>query len=164
MVFTNETYSVDNAVNSMTSTFTSVLNNRAKLRQKRVKRCIQPAWFNVHIRNAILSRNRAKRNGNVLMYKKVRNNLVNMVRKAKSLHYHNAVRNSKGNSKVLWKHMRELTGKTCKNSVKALKLNNDICSDPKQIADEFNLYFTSIAEEILNAQPNKCSSDDYEHN
>ena len=45
-----------------------------------------------------------------------------------------------------------------------MKLNNDICSDPKQIADEFNLYFTSIAEEILKAQPNKCSSYDYEHN
>ena len=97
----------------MTSIFTSVLNNPAKLRQKRVKRLIQPAWFNIHITNAILSRNRAKRNGNVFLYKKVRNNVVNMVRKAKSQHYHNAIRNSKGNSKVLWKHMRELTGKTC---------------------------------------------------
>ena len=37
MVFTDETYSVENAVNAMTSTFTSVLNNHAKLRQKRVK-------------------------------------------------------------------------------------------------------------------------------
>ena len=46
------------------------------------------------------------------MYKKVRNNVVNMVRKAKSQHYHNAIRNSKGSSKVLWKHMRELTGKS----------------------------------------------------
>ena len=70
---------------------------------------------NINHVQEVKSRNRAKRNGNVLMYKKVRNNLVNMVRKAKSQHYHNAIRNSKGNSKVLWKHMRELTGNTCKN-------------------------------------------------
>ena len=92
--------SIDNAVNSMTSAFTFVLNNHAKLRQKGTKKPIQPAWFNVHIRNAILSQNRAKRNSNVLMYKKVRNNVVNMVRKTKSQHYHNAIRNSRGNRKV----------------------------------------------------------------
>ena len=37
------------------------------------------------------------------MYKKVENNIVNMVRKAKSRHYHNTIRISKGNRKVLWK-------------------------------------------------------------
>ena len=48
-----------------------------------------------------------------------------MVKKATSQHCQNAIRNSNGNSNVLWKQMQELhvTEKNCQKSVKAIGID-----------------------------------------
>ena len=154
---------VNEAVNTLTMSFRSTLDKHAVLKQKRVKiNRIQPAWFNAHIKTVILARNKAKRKGNKEEFKLLRNRVVSMIKTAKSQHYRNAINSNKGNSKSLWKHMRELTGQKSVKTPNAITLNDTLCNDPQVISDEFNKYFTQVAEDILNSHQSLQKVEKYE--
>ena len=154
---------VNEAVNTLTMSFRSTLDKHAVLKQKRVKiNRIQPAWFNAHIKTVILARNKAKRKGNKEEFKLLRNRVVSMIKTAKSQHYRNAINSNKGNSKSLWKHMRELTGQKSVKTPNAITLNDTLCNDPQVISDEFNKYFTQVAEDILNSHRSLQKVEKYE--
>jgi hypothetical protein len=154
MPLIDETVSVDRMVDTITSSFMTALDKHAPIKQKRVKPRVQPVWFNVHIKSAILARNREKKKGNLADYRKLRNKVISMIKKAKTQHYHNALTTSKGNSKMLWRNMRELTGNKSKNTPKVIALDGELCSDTKTIANEFNTFFTHVADNILQSQSN----------
>ena len=46
---------------------------------------------------------------NEILYKNLRNEVVMLVKQAKTFNYQNTLRHSKGNSKKLWKCMRNIT-------------------------------------------------------
>ena len=120
-----ETESLEEVVSCMTNSFMEILDKHAPIKQKRMKHYVQPVWFTNDIKQRILARNREKRKGHFQQFKILRNEVVQMVRRAKSLHYHKIIENSKGNSKELWKHMRELTGKKSNKVPMAIKIDDE---------------------------------------
>ena len=153
---------VNEAVNSLSETFVSVLDDHAVKKQKRIKNRIQPVWFNSKIKEAIVDRDREKRKGNMTAYKGKRNKVLTLVRKAKKEHYHKALVNGKGNSKLLWKNIRELTGSKQTCSPVMIKSNDELLTDPEVISNEFNKYFTQVAESILRSETTLSSPETYE--
>ena len=95
-------------------------------------------------------------------YKVKRNKVLTLVRKAKKEHYHNALVNGKGNSKLLWKNIRELTGKKQTCSPVMIKSNDELLTDSVFISNEFNKYFTQVAESILRSETTLSSPLTYE--
>jgi hypothetical protein len=152
---------VNDLVTDLTNNFTSILDKHAPLKEKRIKHITQPIWFNNKIKECILARDRAKRKGQTAQYKKLRNNVVNMVKKAKMAHYHKVINESKGKSRDLWKHMGELRGKTKDKGPSVISIDNELCSDPHKITNSFNKYFTNIANDILQGQTNLKDPTEY---
>ena len=62
---------------------------------------MKPKWFTDDIKKAIVVRDRFKLCRNVLEYKKARNKVSNLVKRAEQNFYKNGIINSKGNSKKL---------------------------------------------------------------
>lgn len=80
-------------------------------------------------------------------------NLYNkLTRLCKKLYYQDLLEINKSNLKKSWSILNEILNK--KNSKKSnpfsLRLGEKILSNPKEVADHFNKYFTSIASEIAN--------------
>ena len=97
----NQEYCVNDLVNNLTATFTSIINKHAPIKEKRVRRIFQSGWFNKDIKSIILSRDGAKRRGHISEFKGLRNKVVNMVRSAKREYYHKILKDDYGNSKML---------------------------------------------------------------
>ena len=84
-----------------------------------------------------------------------------MVKKHKSDYYLNLINESKGNSKVLWKHINELKGKNTLKSPTCIEINDETCNDTKTIVNEFNKYFTQVADSILSQSTKLLPSENY---
>ena len=145
----HEASSVDLMVEHLTNVFLETIDKHAPLKNKRVKRKTQPIWFNRDIQKTIVERDKAKRNKNFTCFKELRNKVFNMVKQSKSEFYIKAINDSKGNSKMLWQNMKELTGKAKKKSPKVLIIKDQIFTEAEDIANELNSYFTSVAKNIL---------------
>ena len=97
----NHEHCVNDLLNNLTATFTSIINKHAPIKEKRVRRIFQSGWFNKDIKSIILSRDRAKWRGHISEFKGLRNKVVNMVRSAKREYYHKILKDNYGNSKML---------------------------------------------------------------
>ena len=63
----------------------------------------------------------------------------------------NIVKNAK-NPKKTWDILRELTtGKTEKNQIDKIKVNDKIITEPTCMANEFNNFFTRVGRNIANS-------------
>ena len=83
-------------------------------------------------------------------YKGIRNQTVCLIRVSKRLYFRQFFEVNISNPKNLWKGINDLVStKPPKSSANiSLKLDNKIESDPHKLADEFNKYFTNIAQKI----------------
>lgn len=74
-----------------------------------------------------------------------------MNRKAKKDFYYNSITAGKGDSKRLWKYLRDLVPEDQKDiSVSLLDNNNNNTeSDPLKIENIFNNYFTTVADQYV---------------
>ena len=81
-----ETESVDEVVSCMINSIMEILDKHAP-----IKHYVQPVWFTNDIKQRILARDREKHNGYFQQFKILRNEVVKMVRRAKSLHYHKII-------------------------------------------------------------------------
>ena len=83
-------------------------------------------------------------------FKFYRNNIVKLIRKAKINHFKNFFNNNMRDSKNIWKGINQLiTSKASTNSTKiSLKINNTTENNPAILANEFNNFFTSVAENV----------------
>ena len=87
-------------------------------------------------------------------YKQYRNNLTQVIRAAKSNHYHRIFCNFKNDTKKIWKTINELrNSKLSKNNLTSLQYNDNIFDNPKDIAEAFNNYFCNIAPELNSKLP-----------
>ena len=127
---------------------------------KRVKQPNQPPWFTRNILEHIHTRDKYKQNGNNTHYRLWRNKTSSLIKECKSNYYKSIIMDAKGDSKKLWSTIRELTGSKKGNSEpKKLSVENNIISNPVQIAQTFNEHFASVAEQVLKILPN--NSDTY---
>ena len=74
-------------------------------------------------------------------------------------HYQNYFKNHKSNIKKVWKGIREIINVKSKtdNTPTCLRVGDEYKTDPKEISNTFNDYFTSIADEILKKENTKAT-------
>ena len=83
-----------------------------------------------------------------LRYKKFRFELRKVIKIAKKTYYCKKFQSVQGNVKKTWQLINELRGKA-KNNIKAsFVINGQIVQDRREIAKEFNIFFSSIAHNL----------------
>ena len=86
-----------------------------------------------------------------MAHKQFRNRVVNEIRESKKNYHHNYFDENKSNMKMLWKGFKDIIHLKSQNRDTFSHLVDDDglkITDPIIIANEFNGYFTKVAEEI----------------
>ena len=92
-------------------------------------------------------------------YRKDRNSLSNLIKKSKQNFYTKKFENATGNLKQTWALINQLRGK-CKSSIIShLTMNKCTVLDDKVIANKFNSYFCSLADNLNKNTDNSHASD-----
>ena len=96
-------------------------------------------------------------------YKIYRNSITSLLRLSKKLYYQNFFYVNSKNSKKTWEGINEIIHKKKSNSDSniILNVNNKKITDSTSISDEFNLFFTTIAEKIQNEIPKTGNFEKY---
>jgi Reverse transcriptase (RNA-dependent DNA polymerase) len=73
------------------------------------------------------------------------------IRASKKLYFETELEKHKSNLKITWELLRKAIGKNKlkKSSIQTINCNGNLIHDAKEIANSFNLYFTTIADTIL---------------
>ncbi|CAG2217543.1 unnamed protein product [Mytilus edulis] len=125
-----------------------VLDKHAPVVEKRVKKDRQPDWYNSEIIYARNMRDKYNALGLWSEYRFWRNKTKQIIENSKKNYYKNMVKDS-NDSKSLWKCLHSLNPKFKKSPHElATDENNTTTNDKKSIADTFNTFFTSCAEEL----------------
>ena len=77
-------------------------------------------------------------------YKVYRNKLSNLIRVSRKLHYSKQCENNKDNRNGLWGIINDITGKNNKDNSSVFYNNNQELTNPDDISNSFNTYFTNI--------------------
>ena len=83
-------------------------------------------------------------------FKKYRNTINNLIRISKDSHYKTYFNENKRNSMKVWQGVRELINSKGENKVnpKSLTINDNLVTDKKKVASEFNDFFSTVAPKI----------------
>ena len=88
-------------------------------------------------------------------FKQIRNTLSILIKQAKSDYYKELFEENKSNIKQTWKEIKKIVNLNKKNTVfpESIKKGHHFIHDKKEIASEFNSFFTSIGNTIDNKIP-----------
>lgn len=117
-------------------------------------------WVNYNICRRVEKRNK--------LYKQVKNKPINDPFRNYYIHYRNTLKKdievaklqyyqhkfekSKGNVKATWKTINEITAQNKRPQSYSLDVNNVVINDSQLVANEFNKYFLSVVDEVLDEQ------------
>ena len=84
-------------------------------------------------------------------YKTLRNQILELTKASKNLFYQNYFTENNNNLRKVWQGIKEVINiKSKSHDIPVnVKQNNNILTNPKAVSNEFNDYFSSIAENIL---------------
>lgn len=144
------------------SLLTSLIDRNVPIRKmtkKQIKTSLKP-WITKGIKTSIYQRNkfynlylRSNRDEDKTFYhdnfKFYRNRIVNLIRNSKINYYNYYFLSNLNNSKNIWKGIKELiNNKKSSHPKVSLNINETLESNPEILANHFNKFFTSIADEI----------------
>ena len=131
-----------------------------KITKKEYKQQFKP-WITVGIRNSIKRRdsilkdyirckNVIKKQELHVNYKNLRNTIVSLIRTSKKSHYQKYFIENTNNIRQTWKGIKSIINirNTSKCRISSLKIDEEISSDPKVMANSFNNYFSSIGKDL----------------
>jgi hypothetical protein len=91
---------------------------------------------------------------NKQLYKNYKTVYQRVIRGAKKLYFTSKLRDNAGNPKKTWQTLNEILGKSrSTESVKSLNINGVSSSNPAEIANHFNTFFTGVGQQISNNVP-----------
>ena len=97
---------------------------------------------------------------NKTVWSRYRNKVSETIKNAEKLFYQKKLKENSDNSQSLWKVFGTiLNNKKKSNSIDKLKINNTEVTDKKEIAEEFNSYFSTIGAKLAES----FNSDDTNH-
>ena len=131
--------------------FLEVLDKHAPVQHKKI-RTRQIPWITSSIKELMNKRDKLKRKAIItnlendwLIYKKTRNKVNIELRNSKKDYYSTKIAGDRSNPKEAWKTINNLLGRQSKSTtVNELKLNESSLTNPKDIAEGFNDYFSNI--------------------
>ena len=131
-----------------------------KLTKKEVKSHFKP-WITIGIRNSMKKRDKiykkyikAKNDESKCeyenQYKVLRNQIVKLCRDSKNTHFQKYFFHNADNIKNTWKGINQIININNKHnkSPSSLIVNNKLISDPIEVANSFNEYFSTVAEKL----------------
>lgn len=160
----------ENGFESLASTITETVDECLKTDPKLIKskrnRIMNP-WITGGIIRSIKEKNslykkwkkttsKTDKSGNTDLYQKYvsfRNKLRGCIKFAKTSYYGSRFTSASGDMKKTWRIINELRGKRKTVTKSSFIINGKLIQDRRQIAKEFNTFFTSIAED-MNKQTN----------
>ena len=84
-----------------------------------------------------------------LQYKTLRNQIVKLCRDSKSIYFQSFFRSNASNIKNTWKGINKIINVSSKNrNTPSLIVNNKLISESLEVANKFNEYFSTIAENL----------------
>ena len=147
------------------SHFIKVLNEHAPLIKRRVRRNKLPGWFNSEIRSSSRKRDyflkqfQVNKNSSTwYTYKKWRNRTVHIIKKSKEDYYKNLLTDNIHNPQQLWKILKDILPTDDTAFPIKLNINGKEISNPIEVGDLFNEYFSSIADNFDFSLQNKPTS------
>ena len=166
--WTNIIKTRDNDVNKsmkcFLSNFNKILDKHAPLKKisnKELKESYKP-WISDEIKNKIKEKdkifqkylkckNKERKTNLQKQFKTQKNYITGLLRNEKKKYYQNFFTKYKTNLKMVWKGIKSIINIKSKNydSINSIEINNQIQTDPKDIADSFNKYFTTVADKIV---------------
>ena len=83
-------------------------------------------------------------------YKEIRNQILNNCRKSKKTYFKNFLIENANNVKNIWKGIKSIINikTSLKGQPTSLLIKKELISEPKIVAETFNNYFSSIANEL----------------
>ena len=87
-----------------------------------------------------------------------RNKITNLLRKIKVNFYHNSFARNSGNIKKTWKLINQICNRTKRNSIEKIIHNDETIVEPFRIAETFNNFFVSIADNLAANLPSTSES------
>ena len=147
---------IDDVVNVWEQTFNRAVDSHCPWREKRVKQNTQAPWMTkavikqLYIRDHLLKVARRNDNSDDWANNRVaRNKAVSTLRTAKREFYKNSFEENKNNTRAIWKSIKTLTGsKNNTRQIKNLKIDGREVDNKTEMAEQFNIYFSTVAEKI----------------
>ena len=146
---------VDRAFEYFNNVLTEYYNECYPIRSKRVLiNKIANPWITAGLKESIRTKNKLYKKfvkrpityGD--HYRSYRNTLSRLIKLAKNNFHKKRFLDCQGNSKKIWRNINDILGKNHTNTNNIFKINNNDVTDLNIIANEFNNYFASIAENI----------------
>ena len=158
--FTVEHPDINQDMQKWYSIISKHLDKHAPIRHKQVKTNRLPEWLNEEITIAQRQRDNAKRLKKWREYKKYRNKVTSLIRKAKRHHFSESIPSSK-DTKTIWKHLKSASkpGESTNILPEEITVNNEKFSSSEQVATKLNEFFTSISELLINSNTEDSTPD-----
>ena len=122
-------------------------------------------WLNDTLKEAIkhkivlfVKQLRTKNEDDIKFYKSYRNTLTKLLRHAERKHYHDLLEEHKSDLKASWKILKTVINKGTKGKLpKLFRDGEKEVTNPKDIADRFNKFFTNIGPTLAKSIPKSSS-------
>jgi hypothetical protein len=155
--------SVDEAYEEFWKIYKETYNTKFPLKRVKFNKNIHKIQ-NFMTKGLMVSRNRKKilhktslsdpSAQNKQKYKDYKTVYQRAIRGAKKLYFTSKLRENAGNPKKTWETLNEILGKSRNSeSVKSLNINGMSSSNPADIANHFNTFFTAVGQQISNSVP-----------
>ena len=131
-----------------------------KLSNREIKHQLKP-WISLGIRPSIKRRDKlykkylkaktaALKEDYHKKYREIRNQIVGLCRKSKKLHFQKFFTENANNAKDTWKGIKSIINidNGSKTSPTSLIVENKLISEPTEIANNFNNYYSSVAKKL----------------
>lgn len=148
---------VNNAYKNFSNKVHYYYNKNIPLNKIRVnKKTSKHPWITRGIIKSICTRNSLYKNAlrhsnieNRQKYTRYRNKLTSIIRLSKTLYYSQKLKENKDNTRSLWQTINTILGRQKEtHNTNEFTHNGQTITDPEQIANEFNTYFTDIGPKL----------------
>ena len=136
--------------------FNDLYNSSFPIKTIKSKYNNRKPWLTDGLKNSIQKKNKlyvqARKSNcseSILMYKRYKNKLNSLLKRAERDHFNNVLKACHGNMRKMWKTINEvINGGKKSNDVSAFKIGNETVSDKEAIVNHFNNYFSNIGKEL----------------
>ena len=127
-----------------------MLDKHAKVKIKRVKQQNSPKWMNSEINEARHNRDYYHKKKDMENYRKWRNIVTELIRKAKVEYYRDSITQNKCTSDI-WKQLKEMTTTKVNNfTINNMTHNGVTSQNQEEIANMYNAYISNLSETLKN--------------
>ena len=133
------------------SMFTQIVDKHAPVKSQRVKRNFQSDWLTSEILDGMKERDRCKKNGNLELYRTLRNKISSLIKESKEPTYKSKIETGQDDPRSIWKIFKEFGASSKRGNndkILGININEEIVTDESVLADTFNDYFVNIASKL----------------